>query len=231
MNDFERIKEELQRSSEETREAVFDWLRVGQFIHPLEQEFGASAEIILEAIARSSDLTKRGVRGIIAEATFKKEIIDKIKIWEEVPIERDEAFDFFVKNGSQRLSIQVKMQRKKDHRPMKANEGYRFLSSELFVVETQRTRGGKKKTGDETRPYRFGDFDILVVCMEPCTGDWNVFRYTVAKWLIPNPDNSEQILKFQPVSLEPNEDWSDTLEECLEWASKRRKKTIAGQSQ
>ena len=229
MNDIERIKTALEESSEETRTAVFTWLREEQLIHPLEKEFGAPAEVILEAISRSSDLTKRGVRGIIAEVTFKKGILDQLGTWQEVPAEEDTAYDFLLSQGERRVSIQVKMQRKRKQRPMKANDALRALSSEYFVVETQRTRGGRDpQTGEDTRPYRFGEFDILAVCMEPCTGDWNAFRYTVAKWLIPNPDSPRQILKFQPVALEPDEDWTDSLEECIEWASTPRVKTIAG---
>ena len=32
-------------------------------------------------------------------------------------------------------------------------------------------------TGLATRPYRFGEFDILAVSMHPSTNDWNRFMY------------------------------------------------------
>jgi len=77
------------------------------------------------------------------------------------------------------------MQRLKAHLPMMANEGYRILSADKFVVETQRTRGGKdKKSNSDTRPYHFGEFDILAVSMQPSTGNWNEFLYTVSSWLL-----------------------------------------------
>lgn len=40
----------------------------------------------------------------------------------------------------------------------------------MYVVETPRTRGGKDLTsGEDTRPYRYGEFDILAVSMHPST--------------------------------------------------------------
>ena len=50
---------------------------------------------------------------------------------------------------------------------MMATEAYKRLSGELYVVETQKTRAGTDNDGADTRPYRFGDFDILAVNMEP----------------------------------------------------------------
>jgi hypothetical protein len=53
---------------------------------------------------------------------------------------------------------------------MWAREAYRFLPGDMYIVETQRTRrGSDKKTRDSTRPYRFGEFDLLAVAMYPST--------------------------------------------------------------
>jgi len=42
---------------------------------------------------------------------------------------------------------------------MWASQAYRFLPKDMYVVETQRTRGGSNRlTGGSTRPYRFGEF-------------------------------------------------------------------------
>ena len=47
-----------------------------------------------------------------------------------------------------------------------------------YVAETKRTRGGVDLvTGQKTRPYRFGDFDILAVCLQPSTGMEIVYVY------------------------------------------------------
>ncbi|EOY2410899.1 hypothetical protein ACP1PL_004301, partial [Yersinia enterocolitica] len=60
----------------EEQHMLFKQLRGRIPIHHLEQQWNISAEFILEAIARSQDITKRGVRGIIAELCFDTFIID-----------------------------------------------------------------------------------------------------------------------------------------------------------
>ncbi|MGR8932481.1 MAG: helix-turn-helix domain-containing protein [Gammaproteobacteria bacterium] len=222
------IKEILAKASSQDRSAVFEWLRDTQKIHPLEEEFGAKAEIILEAISRSSDLTKRGVRGVIAEAVFKVEVIDKLDNWHDVTPDGDYSYDFLLSDGDHEVSIQLKMQRLKARRPMTAKEGYKILDPSYWVVETQRTRGGRTSTGQDTRPYKFGDFDLLAVSMHPSTGRWTDFLFTVSDWLIERPDNSHQILKFQPVPKYKNDDWTDNLIEAIKWSISHTKKKIAG---
>jgi hypothetical protein len=110
------------------------------------------------------------------------------------------------------------MQRLKDHRPMMANEGYRRLPADMYAVETQRTRGGvNPQTREDTRPYCFGEFDILAVSMHPSTNDWSRFMYTVCGWLLPRPEDERLILKFQPVAKLPTESWTDDFETAIEW--------------
>lgn len=116
------------------------------------------------------------------------------------------------------MRVQVKMQRSKEHKPMMARQAYQFLPADMFVVETQRTRGGKDpKTSEDTRPYRYGEFDILAVSMHPSTNSWATFMYTVADWLLPRPENTQLILKFQPVAIRPNSSWTDRFETCVQW--------------
>src|SRR5208283_3034244 len=122
------------------------------------------------------------------------------------------------------VRIQIKLQR------LEAGVPKRYYPKEyleeLFVVEVQKTRSGKKRPGVagdaeegslSTRPYRFGDFDILAVNMHPATRQWTDFRYTVSDWLLPRPANNELIEIFQPVSLATNAVWTDNLAVCLEW--------------
>jgi hypothetical protein len=229
MTSIEEIKKQIGATTKDERAEIFQWLRVSHSIHPLEKEFGAPAEVILEAISRSSDLTKRGIRGIIAEAAFKINVLGNLVGWREDTPPGDHSYDFMLKRGEKTVSIQVKMQRLKAHRPMTANEGYRRLSGDYFVVETQRTRGGKDtSTGEDTRPYRFGEFDILAVAMHPSTGKWEDFRYTVGDWLIPHSDHEKLLLKFQPVAAGVDDDWTDSLETCIKWLLDGKKKTIKG---
>jgi hypothetical protein len=63
--------------------------------------------------------------------------------------------------------------------------------------------------------------------MEPATSDWSQFRFTVGDWLIPRPGAPELIAVYQPVSLEPNDDWTDSLTTAIQWLPEKRKKTIS----
>jgi hypothetical protein len=110
---------------------------------------------------------------------------------------------------------------------MMASEGYRRLSAGKLVVETQRTRAGKGVEGADTRPYRFGEFDVLAVSVEASTNDWTQFRYTVERWLLPREMDPSLLLKFQPVSLEPDGDWTDRLSVAIEWFQSDIVKTIS----
>ena len=97
-------------------------------------------------------------------------------------------------------------------------------AADMWVIETQRTRGGKDSKGNATRPYKFREFDILAVNLHPSTNDWSKFRYSVVRWLIPDPMNKAEIFKYQPVPRAPNDDWTDDLAECIRWFRSDRKK-------
>jgi len=228
MVDVNEIKVLLEQCDDEKLKQIFDYLRTKIHIHPIEEKLNCKAEIILEAIDRASDLTLRGIRGIIAESAFKYEVIEKTPGLNDVTPGGNDAFDFEIEDAKGRIKIQVKMQRQKSQRPMTANEGYRFLSPDMFVVETQKTRSGKDtRTGADTRPYRFGEFEILAVSMHPSTNDWSSFKYTVARWLLPRPENANLMLKFQPIARETNSDWTDNLITCMEWFRSDVNKTIS----
>lgn len=196
-NQLEQIRQLLASSSKEQRQELFRELRKEFPIHAIEQKLNAEAEIILEAISRASDLTLRGIRGIIAEAAFATKVVETLQGWKDITPVGNHPYDFVLTDGQGDIRIQVKMQRQKSHRPMIANEGYRFLPSDMYVVETQRTRGGTEpKTGESTRPYKFHEFDILAVALHPSTGDWSRFLYTVNSWLLPRSEDEKLLLKF-----------------------------------
>lgn len=227
--ELDQILSELALRSPKTRYEVFQRLRTEFPIHPLEAKLGAPAEVILEAIDRAGPLTLRGIRGVLAESAFEINVVRKLVGWRSLSTPNDPPYDYLLDDGRGAIKVQVKLQRKKADQPMMANQGYRTLSSSMYVVETQRTRGGKDlKTGADTRPYRFGEFDILAVATEPSTKRWDTFIYTVARWLIPRPDQTHLLLKFQPVSPTPNDDWTDSLERCVEWFRSGLEKTIGG---
>jgi hypothetical protein len=224
---IDEIKALLSQCSEEEQRLIFEYLRHKFPIHSIEQQLNAPAEVILEAIARASDLTLRGIRGIIAEASFKQNIVNHLVGWRDITPQGDNAYDFLLEDAVGQVSIQVKMQRLKAGRPMLASEGYKILSPDKYVVETQKTRGGTdKQTNSDTRPYRFGEFDILAVSMHPSCGNWNCFLYTVAAWLLPREENSSLILKFQPVAMQVDVDWTDDLLQCIAWFHSGQKRQI-----
>jgi hypothetical protein len=68
---------------------------------------------------------------------------------------------------------------------------------------------------EKTRPYHFGDFNILAVSLHPSTGDWERFVFTVGNWLLPRAKEKNLVEIFQPVPITP--DWTDNLPQCIEW--------------
>jgi hypothetical protein len=217
----------LEQCSVEQREIVFRELRKEITIHPIEEKLNIQAEIILEAINKDAKgLTLRMIRGVIAEAAFDIEVISFLQNWENITPDGDLPYDFMLQDKYGSVKVQVKLQRSLDLKPMKAIEAYRKFSEDLFVVETQKTRGGKDVEGNDTRPYDFGDFDIIAVCMQPSKGEWSSFSYTLSRWLIPRDDDKSKMLKFQPVSAIPNNFWTDDFITVVQWFRSGVNKTI-----
>lgn len=231
---IDAVKDLIRRCSEEEQAALRHYFREA-FPHPLEQQWGIDADTILSAILRSSDLTKRGVRGILAEAIFESNVIPKVSNlgWETVSVSGDLSYDAHLLKGTLSARIQVKLQRLEKQEPKLYYPKF-YKEQSLYVVEVQKTRSGEKTTKEvlpgtdvklaatklittKTRPYRFGDFDILAVNMHPSSRDWNAFRYALASSLLPRQKSPSLIEIFQPVAAEPTEAWTDDLATCLRW--------------
>ncbi len=213
--------------------------------HALEKSWGVDASAILDAIEKSSDLTRRGLRGILAEAIFESDVVPSLgQGWSAAPIDRNEdlPYDSLLVNGDERVRVQVKLQRSEKGSP-KLFYPKHYEEGSLYVVEVQKTRTGTvdvkqalpdsnetlmvtKSTREDTRPYRFGQFDILAVSMHPSTGDWKDFRYTVSDWLLPRYDEPFKIAVLQPVAKIPNGVWTDDLPTCLRWLRQGDKKIV-----
>ena len=223
--DYERIRTILESCNKATLDKLYEYLRARRPPHPIEARLGADTEVILEALNRAGELTTRMFRGVIAEAAFDVHIVNALTDWRSEPIEGNPPFDFRMNDGNGPVRVQVKLQRSKRGAPI-TRSGY-------YIVETQRTRGGKRRGeegGDErTRPYRYGEFDILAVCLQPSTGRWDEFRYTVGNWLQPQVEDQKSIATFQPVSPAPNDDWSDDFPACVGWFRGAEAKRIRGQ--
>jgi hypothetical protein len=218
-------------SSEEERRDILQELRKQIFLHPLEKEWNVPAEAIFAAISRSSDLTQRGIRGILTEAIFEQAFIPELiaKGWKQLDIRGHQSYDFLLAKESTQLRIQVKLQRKQGGKPMDfptSRRGNLVKAPErLFCVEIQKTRSGQA-AGESTRPYRFGDFDVLAVSLHPSTGDWKRFMFTVGRWLLSRKNDSGLIEIFQPVPDKSDSYWTEYLETCIKWSQRKDRRTL-----
>jgi hypothetical protein len=221
----------IARSSDEERSEIFQYLRNHISLHPLEKEWNVPAEVILAAISRSSDLTQRGIRGILAEAVFEQTVIPALvaKGWKQREIVGHQSYDFRLATGNIQLGIQVKLQRKQAGKPMEyptnRRENLVREPERLYCVEIQKTRSGQTR-GASTRPYHFGDFDILAVSLHPSTGQWNRFIFTVGRWLLPRKTDPGLIEIFQPVPENSDSYWTENLETCIEWSQAKKRRTL-----
>lgn len=204
--------------TDEEKLDLFNELRKQISFHNLEREFGIKAERILDAITRGSDLTKRGIRGVIAETVFATEIAPTIRDWIVSNPIGDVAYDVLFERAEKLVRVQVKMQRKGKGAPLLRRATPKG-PKDHFVVEVQRTRSGKTGDGVSTRPYRFGEFDLLAVCMEPSTKDWQSFLYIAATDLAARPGEADRIDTMQPIPPYPalnSPIWTTSLPDALE---------------
>lgn len=206
MNKVDEIRALLAKCSDKQRREIFASLRETIPIHAFEASMNAKAEVILEALARAPDLTVRGIRGIIGEATFALEVARRLEGWNDITPPGNHSYDTALADAMGTVRVQVKMQRRKNFQPL--------LRRGVGVVEVQRTRSGMKD-GAATRPYRFGEFDILAACMEPSHGRWNSFLYVPEKWLLPRPEDHKLVMILQPLPLEPDHVWTDDFDEAV----------------
>jgi hypothetical protein len=221
----------IAKADESDRKAILKTLRKQIYLHPLEQEWGVLAEAILSAIGRATDLTKRGIRGILAESIFEQVIIPVLSSsgWKQLEILGDKPYDFLLAKGKAKLGIQVKLQRKQSGVPMEYPAIRRATlvaaPAQLACVEVQKTRSGQAG-GEATRPYRYGDFDILAVNLHPSTGDWNRFMFTPASWILQRKASPELIEIFQPVSLTTDSYWTDNVLTCIDRNRKKEPRKL-----
>jgi len=214
MSEGDEIGLLVEKLSPEKRKELFALLRekmpIGE-LHKFESDMDARAEQILEALSRAGALNLRAVRGCLSEATFFVDVVgplQKAQKFEDITPVGDFPFDAKLKDKTGDFKVQVKLQRRKDGTPPW------IRADGKGVAELQRTRTGVKR-GKSTRPYRFGEFDILAVCMQPSHKRWNSFMYIPEKWLLPDDKDATIIEKMQPVSLKPDEVWTDDFEEAV----------------
>jgi hypothetical protein len=215
---LDHLRELLAQCSPEEQAVIFRELRERFGIHPYEQAVGASAEMILEAVHRAPELTRRMLRGVIADAAFGAHVVDRLKGagWRDATPEGNHAYDYRLENDDGPITVHVKLQRSGRGAPV-VKDGSRYgLDGNVYVVETQRTRSGSDGDAKSTRPYRFGEFDVLAVSLQPSTGTWEQFMYTVATWLLPGKRPGE-IATLQPLTQGRSEFWTDDFAEVATW--------------
>ncbi|MBW8363400.1 MAG: hypothetical protein K0M39_02480 [Rhizobium sp.] len=220
--DLTDLKQLIAQCTPEQRQSLFKELRSEIQIHELEGTFGAPAEVILEAIHRAPELTRRMLRGVIADSAFATLIVPALAAygWQDDTPPGNHSFDHMLKDAQGRVSVQVKLQRSERGNPV-ITTGTRFgLGAAMYMVEPQKTRTGKVMDAEggekKTRPYRYGEFDVLAVSLQPSNGRWDSFRYTVGNWLLPGVGPNE-IATYQPVPMEPNDDWTDDFNVAAQW--------------
>jgi hypothetical protein len=208
--EFKTLLAAVSSCSAEQKQSIYKAIRSEIAIHDLEKHFNISAEIILGAIARAGDLTQRGVRGVIAETVFALDIVPTVIGWTDEADGIEDAYDSCLVHETTRVRVQVKMQRKEKGMPKIGSDG-------KFVVEVQRTRRGTAPDGTSTRPYRFGEFDLIAVCMEPSTKDWRTFMYARSSDLAPSKKDQTTIQTLQSVPTFGNDStiWKSTLADAL----------------
>lgn len=212
------IRDLLTQCSPEEQETLFRELRQRHIIHEFERIMGAPAEMILEAVHRAPELTRRMLRGVIADAAFRTFVVPAVERqgWRDVTPEGNFAFDYMMEDARGQVSVQVKLQRSERGAPV-VKDGTRFgFAGQVFMTETQKTRTGNDGDGEKTRPYRYGEFDVLAVSMQPSTGKWDRYMYTLGRWLLPGKGENE-MATLQPVAMTPNEFWTDSFATVAVW--------------
>lgn len=208
----------LAQCSPEERATLFRELRAVHQIHEFEAAIGAPAEMILEAVHRAPELTRRMLRGVIADAAFRTFVVPILvsEGWSDVTPQGNFAYDYQLDDGSGPVTVQVKLQRSERGAPVVKNGGRFGFGSDVFMTETQKTRSGTNGDENQTRPYRYGEFDILAVSMQPSTSQWDRYMYTLGRWLLPGKNDGE-IATLQPVTKEPSAFWTDDFRIAARW--------------
>lgn len=217
-HDLEAIRQLLEHCSADERRTLFKELANNHHIHEYEKVVGAPAEMILEAIHRAPELTRRMLRGVIADAAFAKFIVPGLVQtgWADATPEGNFAYDYKMRDHVGDVTVQVKLQRSEKGQPAERRGGRYGFNEKVYLCETQKTRTGTDDKEEKTRPYRYGEFDILAVSMQPSTGRWDKYMYTVGKWLLQGK-NPNEIAVMQPVEKISTGFWADDFDVAVNW--------------
>ncbi|HWB48365.1 MAG TPA: hypothetical protein VG651_04585 [Stellaceae bacterium] len=227
-DDLTALLERIGGLDRASKQQIFEIIKHEVAVHKLEEHFGISVQIICEAILRAGDLTQRGIRGVIAETVFSIDILPSILGWRDITPPGDLPYDALLQNDNRQVRIQVKLQRRERGVPLMRSRT-RNGPKDFYIVEVQRTRTGNRD-GELTRPYRFNEFDLLAVCMQPSTGNWHDFLYTSTRTLTPKKDRGtgslilsggqeviETLQLVPPYPGDLDDNWTNDIETALQY--------------
>jgi len=185
-------------------------------IHPLEEEFGLTAQELLDAINRRFR-AKVTLEGAVAEVHLGKHIKELssrglIARFEEH--DRDSYPDYTIwlpGRPDKGYRIECKNVRDKD-------EAYKKGGEILFYkVETQKTR--TSRADRNSRFYGYDQFEVLAVCLGKKTHNWRQFMYIQTKDLLKHSKYRGKMAVMHPVPLPTgpvSPPWYNTLEALIE---------------
>jgi len=182
--------------------------------HPLELEYGLSAEELLDAINKRFR-AKVTLEGAVAEVKVGKILqnLQSIRF-----IQKFEQHDL---DGYPDYSIQIAGRKKKLRLECKnirdSDEAYRKNGEVIaYKVETQKTRASR---GDaSSRFYGYDQFEILAVCLGKKTKNWSDFLFIRTNRLDRHPKYPKKLATMQRVPLPASSNlghWSAELTKIL----------------
>jgi hypothetical protein len=120
------------------------------------------------------------------------------------------SYDLLLTDVTGEVRVQVKLQRKE----MGVPKLYR-KRADCFVVETQRTRGGKRADNEASRPYRVDEFDVLAVCLHPATNDWTKFVFCATRDLAVRASDTRLLDVMQPIQMKEPSNWTTDFDRAV----------------
>ncbi len=181
--------------------------------HPLEDEYGLSADELLEAI-NLRFRAKVTLEGAVAEVQLEKKIAALIPTGIITRYESHDAdgkpdFTIWLPDGRE-LRVECKNVRN-------STEAFRRKGEIVaYKVETQKTRASQ--SDPSSRYYGFDQFEILAVCLGKKIRDWKRFAFVRVDRLEPHSTYPLKMATMQRVPLPENlpvADWFDDLGDLL----------------
>lgn len=183
--------------------------------HPLEIEYGLSAEELLDAVSRRFR-AKVALEGTVAEVQAERHILAaqyRGVVSEHKTHDIDGYADFSIWLPKQPNPFRIEVKNVRN-----SNEAYRRRGVITgYKVEVQKTRAAQ---GDATsRLYDAEQFEILAVCMGKKTHDWKQFMWVAARHLARNLASPHKLAVMHRAPLTEEgfiEPWYRSLVDLIE---------------